>query len=161
HGQNVFTTEHSGQVASLALQNVGASLLAAQDITFGQLFAPGQVPAGSQLLATVNGQQIPVQMDVKTTNPDGSVAMAVLTLQQPALAANSSASLVLSLAPAGTGTPPNLNLSQAILNGYNVVVDLARHNADGSTTYGSFNVAELLQQALANGTATYWLNGPQ
>jgi SdrD B-like protein/hemolysin type calcium-binding protein len=153
--------QHSGDVVGLLLQNAGSSALAAREITFGQVFAPGQVPAGSQLVATIGGQQTPVQMDVKTTNPDGSVATAVLTLEQPTLSANSSANVMLSLAPAGTTAPPALNLAQATASGYNVGVNLTLHNADGTTTPFSFNVGSLLQQALTNGTATYWLNGAQ
>jgi len=82
-------------------------------------------------------------------------------MEQPALVANSSTNVMLSLAPAGTTVSPALDLTQAVGAGYNVAVNLTLHSADGSTTPYSFNVASLLQQALKNGTATYWLRGPQ
>ena len=47
------------------------------EITFGEVFAPGQVPQGGHLVAVINGVQIPVQLDVKTTNADGSVKMGI------------------------------------------------------------------------------------
>src|SRR6185437_3879912 len=49
------------------LQNPWTTALAAREITFGQEFAPGQVPAGRLLQATINGVTVAVQMDVKAT----------------------------------------------------------------------------------------------
>src|SRR5262249_5780082 len=70
----------AGDVVSFQLQNTQATALAAHEITFGEVFAPGQVPQGSQLAAVINGVTIPVQLDVKTTNADGSVKMGIVTL---------------------------------------------------------------------------------
>ena len=151
-----------GQIVGLVLQNTGAGALAPQEVTFGQIFTEGAVPAGGQLFATVNGVQVPVQMDVKTTYPDGSAQSAVLTMEQPALAANSSTGVMLSLAPAGTTPPAAIGLASALANSnYSLSVDLNLHNADGTTTPLSVNVVSAMEAALQNGTATYWLQGSQ
>src|SRR6185437_15235545 len=42
-------------------------------VTFGQVFKAGDVPANATVLATLNGQSIPLQVDAKATNPDGSL----------------------------------------------------------------------------------------
>ena len=79
-------------VVGFDLQNNQASALGQRYITFQETFLPGQVTTSTNLVAIINGQAIPVQMDVKTTNADGSVRSALLTFEQPAMAANSSLS---------------------------------------------------------------------
>ena len=148
-----------GDVVGLVLQNNQSSVLASREITFGQEFAAGQVAAGSKLVAIVNGATIPVQMDVKTTNPDGSVAMAVLTMQQPALAAASSTNVMLRSATAPSAPP--VDLTRLATAGYSVVVDLALHNASGGTTAVHIDVGQALAAALRTSAVSYWLQGPQ
>ena len=148
-----------GDVVGLVLQNNQSSVLASREITFGQEFAAGQVAAGSKLVAIVNGATIPVQMDVKTTNPDGSVAMAVLTMQQPALAAASSTNVMLRSATAPSAPP--VDLTRLATAGYSVVVDLALHNAGGGTTAVHIDVGQALAAALRTSAVSYWLQGPQ
>jgi Ca2+-binding RTX toxin-like protein len=150
----------SGQVVGFLLRNNGTTALAAHEITFSETFADGAVPAGSQLVATIGGQQVAVQMDVKTTHADGSVAMAVLTLMQPALGADASASGMLSLASTQTA-PAAIALSGLTAANYSVTVNLDLHNADGTSTDYALDVGSLLKTALANGTATYILQGAQ
>ncbi len=72
--------QNPGDIVDVQLQNNTSSTQPAGEITFGQVFADGDLPAGAQLIALINGQQVAVQMDVKTTNPDGSVRFAVLTV---------------------------------------------------------------------------------
>src|SRR6185312_9802708 len=149
-------------VVGLNLQNPGTAALAAREITFGQEFAPGQVPAGRLLQATINGVAVAVQMDVKATNPDGSVRMAVLTLEQPDLAAGASAGVMLQLAAVGAVQAPAVDIGAlAQAGGYNFAVDLSLHNADGSSTPFHIDAAQALAAALRNGTASSWLSGPQ
>ena len=158
----VPTPQQLGDVVGFQLQNNGTTAIAAREITFGETFTDGSVPAGSILIATIDGQQVAVQMDVKTYNPDGSVGMAVLTLEQPPIAAGATLNGMLSLAPAGSSPGNPLNIAALTTSGaYSFVVDLLIHNADGSTTNDQFDAASLLAQALQNGTASYWLQGPQ
>src|SRR6185437_15977573 len=92
----------SGDIVGLILQNTQNTALVSREITFGEVFGAGLVPAGAQLEAIINGVATPVQMDVKTTNADGSAASVVLTMEQPTLTANSSTDVMLALVPAGT-----------------------------------------------------------
>ncbi|GEM_PF-3154587 len=154
----VGAPQHSGDVVGLLLQNSGTAPLASRIVTFGQSFADGDVPAGSTLVATINGQQVAVQMDVKSTNADGSIAEAVLTLDAPAIAANGSAAVMLSrsAAPQAAAIDPH----GFVASGYDAQVNLTFHNANGTTGSDSINVGGALTQALAAGTAKSWLSGP-
>jgi len=148
----------AGDIVGLVLQNTQTSALAAREITIGQEFAAGQVLPGTQLVADINGTTVPIQMDVKTTNPDGSVAMAVLTMEQPALAANTSVDVMLQ--SGAYAVTPDVSLL-ALTSSYNFTVDLALHNADGTTTPFHIDAATALAAALKGGTVSYWLQGPQ
>ena len=151
----------AGNLVSLTLQNTQTTALAAREITFGQTFADGQLASGSSLFATINGVKVAVQMDVKSTWADGSVRLGVLTLEQPALAAGASAAVLLALGSAGGPTTP-INIAALTQPGaYNFAVALALHNANGTTTNYTFNAASLLASALAAGTTSTWLQGPQ
>ena len=148
-----------GDIVGLVLQNNEPTALPAREITFGQEFADGQMRPGQGLVALIDGTAVPVQMDVKTTNPDGSVAMAILTLEQPTLAANTSDNVMLQLAPATRA--PDVNIAALTSDGYNFSVDLTLHNANGTTTPLDINAAHALAAALQSGSVSYWLQGPQ
>ncbi|WP_376087645.1 M10 family metallopeptidase C-terminal domain-containing protein [Roseomonas sp. CCTCC AB2023176] len=141
-------------IVGFAMQNAGAGLLAAGITTMGQVFGAGDLPAGTSLVAHVDGALVPVQVDVKTTYADGSVKMAVLTVARPELAAGASADVVLSRA-AGGATAPALDLASA-LGGHSAAVNLTF--ADGRTV--SVDVLGALKAALADGSASFWQQGP-
>ena len=124
-------------------------------ITFQETFLPGEVTTSTDLVAIVGGQKIPVQMDVKTTNADGSVRSALLTFQQPSITANSSLSFMLSTTGTAFTTGP---LSLANLNDSNYNLKIAIALQGGSTVV--LDAATLLQQALKAGTVSYWQAGP-
>ena len=148
-----------GDIVDVRVENTTSQAAVAHDVSFGQVFADGDMPAGGQLIATINGQQVPVQMDVKTTHADGSVAMAVITVDAPALAAGASADIML-----GRGTPAAagaaLSPQDFVSHGYNAQLALNFHNADGTQTQQTIDIGNALTQALANGTAQTWLSGP-
>ncbi len=151
--------QNPGDIVDARIENTTSQAAAAHDVSFGQVFADGDMPAGGQLIATINGQQVPVQMDVKTTYADGSVAMAVVTVDTPALAAGASTDIML-----GRGTPattaPALSPNDFVSHGYNAQLTLNFHNADGTQTPQTIDIGNALTQALAQGTAQTWLNGP-
>ncbi|WP_158537161.1 carbohydrate-binding domain-containing protein [Humitalea rosea] len=80
--------------------------------------------------------------------------MAVLSMERPALAAGAQVEAVLVTAPAA-GTAPALDLA-ATLGGHSFAVALT--GADGVTH--SIDVLEALRDALADGTASFWQQGP-
>jgi hypothetical protein len=151
-------------IVGLVLQNPQSIGIVPREITFGQQFAPGQVRPSQGIVAVVNGVTIPVQMDVKTTNPDGSVATAILTMRQPAIGAGASLNVMLRSAPASGRA--NIDIAALTHGNFNVIVSLS----DMKETLGScslaipdqqVNVGSLLARALRAGQVTYWLKGPQ
>src|SRR5438067_312654 len=151
----VLQPQLSTDVVGFNLENNQASTLGQRYITFQETFLPGDVTPGTDLVAIVNGQKIPVQMDVKTFNDDGSVRSALLTFQQPSIAAHSSLSFMLST----TGTDFTTGaLSLANLNGSNYDLKISIALQGGSTVV--LDAATLLQQAVNAGTVSYWQSGP-
>ena len=160
HLPTLLQPQNPGDVVAFRLENDTNGTLAGHEITFGQVFKPGDVPAGTHLTVHIGGQEIPVQMDVKATNPDGSVRMAIITVQAPSLPAHTYEDVMLSKAAPTLATKPDLDISSILSKGYNLELDLTFHNADGSTTAAKLNAATLLQQAVANGGLDYWMKGP-
>jgi Ca2+-binding RTX toxin-like protein len=157
YAPTVVQPHNPGDVVGVQIQNNTDHADGPQLVTFGQAFVKGEVPAGTQLVALVDGQQIPVQVDVKTTNDDGSVRFAVITLQTPALTAHGAVDVMLA-----KGTPaaqPDVQVGTILQHGYDLQLHLTMHNSDGTTTPLTINAANLLTQALQNGTAQTWLDG--
>ncbi|HTB44119.1 MAG TPA: hypothetical protein VK741_10880, partial [Acetobacteraceae bacterium] len=120
-------------------------------VTFGQVFVPGQLSAKSGLAAIVDGHEVPAQLDVKTTNDDGSVRFGVVTLVSAV-----PAKMMLVKRPMPIGGAVDL----AGLQGrYDLAVDIVLHGESGDTPR-HFDVAALLSRALAAGKVSYWLRGP-
>lgn len=69
-------------ITSVIVESTSSAAQTNVPITFGQVFAPGDLPAGQGLTSTV-----PLQLDVKALHPDGSVRHAVISAVLPALAA--------------------------------------------------------------------------
>jgi hypothetical protein len=150
---------HDGEVAALQFQNKAAAAQSSGEISFGHVFKPGDVPAGTYLVAVIGGRAVPVQMDVKATNADGSVRHAVLTIDQPGLAAGATANVMLKLAdhpPGGAAIRP----ADVLSHGYDVDINLTLRNADGTTTRFQVDAAAELAKAAADGTLKTWMSGP-
>ena len=145
----------AGDIVGFNLQNATSAALAARYVTFGEVFKPGAVAADAELEADVGGQQVAVQMDAKTFNADGSVAIASVTLEQPALAAGQTVGGMLSLAPVGSLTAAPVDMAAALAS-HSVFVGLSF--ADG--TADTIDIGADLNAALADGSATTWLSGP-
>jgi hypothetical protein len=161
----------AGDLVGLLLTNPTGQRLPAGPVTFGQVFAPGQVPAGATLTARINGAVVPVQTDAKATHPDGSLRMAVVTLAAPALGAGAAVPAMLALAPASGPAAAPVDLAAAH-TGLVVTIALAgvgagtgaAHDVGAGAARGDaprvFDVDALLHQALAAGHGDDWLHGP-
>ncbi len=98
----------AGEIVSLQFENVTGKAQAAGEITFGHVFKQGDLGAGKYLVAVIDGREVPVQMDVKATNEDGSVRHALLTIAQPSLAAGATVNLMLKMVrPVRRRAPPS------------------------------------------------------
>jgi hypothetical protein len=119
-------------------------------LTFGQLFAPGDVPSGQSVSAAIGGSDIPLQVDAKARHADGSLRHAVLTALVPNLPANSEQTLDLRAAPPATAAAP-VTAASVLATPFDAVV-----TATVSGTPYRASARELLQAS----SATTWLNGP-
>ncbi|MFC7335281.1 hypothetical protein [Rhodocista pekingensis] len=148
----------AGDVVALRLVNTSGTAEASKVVTFGHVFAAGDVPAGTSLVALVNGQQVPLQMEVKATHEDGSVRHAILSLKAPAVAAGGQVDVMLAKGTAAAGGT-TVDLHKVLADGYDLTLTLSLHNADGSLTPHTVKVADLLAGALASGKADVWIDG--
>ena len=132
----------------VAFQNAGAAKLAAGIATFGQVFQRGEIPSGATLVAKDGAVTVPIQMDVKTRYDDGSVKMAVLAVERPALAVGEAFDFVLAKGP-GAAAPAALDLANGLV-GHSFLVQA------GAT---SIDVVAALNAALKDGSASFWQKG--
>ena len=149
----------AGEIVSLQFENVTGKAQAAGEITFGHVFKQGDLGHGKYLVAVIDGHEVPVQLDVKATNEDGSVRHALLTIAQPSLAAGATVNLMLKVVdhpPAGASIKP----ADILAHGYDVDINLALKNADGTVTKFTVDAAAELAHAAANGTLKTWISGP-
>jgi len=85
----------AGGITGVVVENTGAEQ-SKVPLTFGQVFAPGDLPRGAALAGKLaDGGTLPLQVDVKATHPDGSVRHAVISALLPRLAKGQSAGIAL------------------------------------------------------------------
>ncbi|MEW6021021.1 MAG: hypothetical protein AB1807_02660 [Pseudomonadota bacterium] len=85
----------AGGITGVAVENTGGEQTKVP-LTFGQVFAPGDLPRGAGLSGKLaDGSTLPLQVDVKATHPDGSVRHAVISALLPRLAKGQGAGIAL------------------------------------------------------------------
>lgn len=83
-------------VTDVTVQNYGEDSDSGRaDVTFGQVFADGDVGAKQQVVAMLDGKALPTQLDRKATWSDGSLRHGVITVQLDKPAAGKSRRLKL------------------------------------------------------------------
>jgi len=78
----------------ITFENAGSASLGAGVATFGQVFLPGQLPSGAGLVTQFGQTSGFVQIEVKSRYADGSVKMAVLAVERPALVAGATVDII-------------------------------------------------------------------
>ena len=138
-------------VTSVAVQSTATTAQWAVPVSFGQVFAKGDLKAGERLVAQVGTERLPLQMDVKARHADGSVRHAVLSAVVPQLNAGATATLAL-VKVADAPMPPQASPSprQLLAQGFSTGVEL---NIGGRVFRASAD------ELLAQGRATSWLQG--
>jgi hypothetical protein len=128
------TTAYSvfGMVTDVRIQNTTASAQTNLPVTFGQVFAAGDLlPTDSLVGRFDNGTTVPLQLDVKATHPDGSVRHAVVSGIIPSL--NASETRTLSLmktnAPATAGMGPKTLLMNGFSSSVSAIINGVRYSA--------------------------------
>jgi hypothetical protein len=120
-------------------------------VTFGAIFAKGDVPPGSSVVATdEKGNALPLQVDIKAKNFDGSLRHAVLTAIVPHLADGDAVKISLQRGP----QTPSAPLAQSALpRDFDAVVQLAMK--DGRRLRAS------ARDLLGKSASDLWLSGSQ
>lgn len=131
-------------------------------VTFGQVFKSGDVAKGQTVTATLDGRPVPLQVDAKARNPDGSLRHAVLTALIPALAGRASEPLAISTSSSSASTGSPLSLARLLATHYD-----AKASLDIGGTRYIVSARALLQAAEhSNGCKPWgtacgvWLSGP-
>jgi len=128
------TTAYSvfGVVTDVRIQNTAASAQTNLPVTFGQVFAAGDLmPTDSLVGRFDNGTDIPLQLDVKATHPDGSVRHAVVSAMVPSMNASETRtmSLMKSNAPHATGMGPKTLLLNGFSSSVHATINGVRYSA--------------------------------
>lgn len=141
----------SGAVTDVHIASTSTAEQSAVPVTFGQVFAVGDVNASTTLRGKLpDGKTLPLQMDVKVRHPDGSARHAVLSALLPKLAASQTQRIVLVKTPT-VAAPPVTSPAALLADGFttSVQVDL------GGVRYTAS--ADALLKA---GKVKPWLSGP-
>ncbi len=142
----------SDQIVGLIIENDSGRAMPPRAVRFGQVFVPGTVPSGSAIVAVGPHGAVPTQLDVKTTNPDGSLRFAVISVGSAAMPAGGTMPLMLT-----RGAPPvSAPVPSSRLSADTVAVDIALH--DGAVHH--IAVGPAMAQAIAAGKASIWREGP-
>jgi hypothetical protein len=137
----------SGAISEVRFQNGGAAQ-ANIPVTFGQVFAVGDLRRSDVLVGKLGGATVPLQVDVKATHADGSVRHAVISAVLPKLAAGATGTMTLDTGgavPAGSSTPARL-----LATGF---------TASASATIGGVRYGASADQLLRAGAKATWLSG--
>lgn len=139
-----------GMVTDVRIQNTSATAQAALPVTFGQVFAAGDLRSSDSLVGRFdNGTTIPLQLDVKATHADGSVRHAVVSGIVQNMNANETRTLALmkSNAPHAGGMDPKTLLKNGFSSSVHATINGVRYNASAD---------DILK---ANGAYQTWLSG--
>ncbi|WP_227496636.1 RIFT barrel domain-containing protein [Massilia litorea] len=106
-----------GVITDVRIQNITASAQTNLPVTFGQVFAAGDLMPADSLVGRFNdGTEVPLQLDVKATHPDGSVRHAVVSGLIPSL--NASETRLLSLMKTNAPHASGMGPKTLLLNGF-------------------------------------------
>lgn len=121
-------------------------------VTFGQVFAPGDVQPNVELVGTLpDGSAVSLQVDAKANHPDGSLRHAVITAVLPKLAAAESLKLTIkktATARAAVTTAPTTLLAAGFTAGVAIKVNGVSYSVSAN-------------ELLKSGKYNTWLSGAQ
>ena len=138
-------------VTSVSVQSTASTAQWSVPVSFGQVFAKGDLKSTERLSAQVGTERLPLQLDVKARHADGSVRHAVLSAVLPQLAAGANPTLALVKSNDAPPPAPVPTARQLLGQGFSTGVEL---NLGGRVYRASAD------ELLAQGRATAWLQGP-
>jgi len=142
-------TGESGAVTDMRFESTSSAVQTNVPVTFGQIFAPGHLPADVSLAGRLDsGATIPLQLDVKAKHPDGSVRHAVISAVLPSLNAGEVRTMSLVRTTASSTAAPVVSalLNAGFTTAFNATIGGVRYTASAD---------ELIRKA----APATWLNG--
>jgi hypothetical protein len=140
-------------IVSLTVESTTSQSQEDVPVTFGQVFAPGDVADERTLAARLDdGKVLPLQIDAKARHGDGTLRHAVITTRLPVLPARSSSLIHLYVPGDGTGAVgPSVQLADLLATDFDaqIRVDI------GGTTYSA-----TARELIGAGSSSKWLDGP-
>ncbi len=149
----------AADIVGLRLDNLSSEDQGSTLLTFGIVFAEGDVLPDQHLVFRTEDRAFAVQMEVKARHDDGSVRHAILTMDTPALAGGFKVEGMLAKA-AAPAAGEVLTARNVLDQGFDLTLTISLHNADGSRTPVTIDAAQVLRDAIAAGTVETWIAGP-
>lgn len=138
-------------VTDIRFQSTAAGAQLNVPVTFGQVFAPGNVSAAQTVTGRLaDGGTVPLQVEVKARHADGSARHAIISTVLPSLAAGQTLALALATVPA-TAAPGPTSPSALLDAGFTTAVKL---------DLGGVRYSASADALLRSGQYKTWLSGP-
>lgn len=150
-GPTTTTTLPAGAITVLDIDSLGNAQQTNLPVTFGQVFAQGDVPTGESVTGSLDGTPLALQVDAKARHADGSLRHAVISAVLPQINPSQSKGLILSKTSSSSGGAPANALTQLLSSGFTSSVNINI----GGTIYSAS--ADAL---LNSGSGVKWLSGP-
>lgn len=143
-------------VTDVRFESTSSSTQTNVPVTFGQVFAPGNLASGASLSGRLdNGAVLPLQLDVKALHPDGSVRHAIVSAILPALGAGQVVTMSLDRAAARASAP---DTTASLLNsGFNASVNVSLRGVRYSVAADELMRKVVSKAWLSGSTANEWL----
>lgn len=136
-------------IVSYDLDNQSSAIERDVPVTFGAVFAPGDVPPGTSIgITDKSGNLIPTQVDVKAKHRDGSLRHAVVTISVPRLPSGRDTTIAVVPGAPAQGAPVGL---AALPADFDATIDL---------TVGGNHFTLSAKDLLASKRMETWLSGP-
>lgn len=150
-GTPVKDTAATAAITKVRFENIGKGVAQTNvPVTFGQVFAPGDLAKGVALVGRLDsGQSLPLQVDVKASHADGSVRHAVISAIVPSVAAGQASSMEL-LRSGAASAAAGASVSQLLASGFKASV---------GATIGGVRYEALAEDLIKNGNPSAWLAG--
>lgn len=139
-------------ITDVRVQSTATASQSFVPVTFGQVFAAGDIPKGAHLTAYLNGANIlPLQVDAKATHPDGSLRHAIISTYMPSIAAGQTQTI--SFVRDNNSTQPGISHgpSELLNAGFTASVNVTLNGQVYSASADSL---------LRSGRFKTWLAGP-
>jgi len=138
-------------ITKVRLENLGKGVAQTNaPVTFGHVFAPGDLEKGATLSGRLDdGQIVQLQVDVKASHADGSVRHAIISAIVPSLAAGQTSNMELLRGGAATAAA-SAGVSQLLASGFKASI---------GATIGGVRYEASADELIKNGKPTAWLAG--